>query len=105
MTNDFTWSICDVLGGPFLQRIFPIHPRESDRDMSFLQLVIIHHIQLRHIFLRDIDITITPDVTPVATSIRPATDHIWRDVFSFIRPTDPCKRVDEGGGGVERVIA
>lgn len=37
--------------------------------------------------------------------MRPTTDHIWRDVFSIISPTDTRERVDEGGGKIERVIA
>lgn len=65
---------------------------------------ITHHIQFRLIILRDVDVAVTPDVTSIAASVRPAIDHLRRDVLPIVGPADAGERVNKTGSEIERVI-
>lgn len=79
---------------------------QKDRDtFSVSQFVIIHHIQFCSIILRDVDVTVTPHVAPIAASVRSATDHFRRDVLPIVGPADPCERVDKTGSEIEWIFA
>ena len=64
---------------------------------------LVHAFQFLPVFLGDVPVAVSPQMRPVAGSLRPSLDHLRGHAFQVVRPTDAREEVDERGRRIEPV--